>query len=123
SLIGCPLQAEQEEDTMTEKYRLVTRSDFDGLVCAVILKELGMLDEIKFVHPKDMQDGKVEVTSRDITTNVPYVAGVHLAFDHHASEMERVKERPKNHVIDPHAMSAARVVYDYYGGKAKLPRI
>src|ERR1700743_1223008 len=87
-----------------KKYRLVTRSDFDGLVCAVLLKELGMLDEIKFVHPKDMQDGKVEITDRDITTNVPYVKGVHLAFDHHASEAKRVTEKPENHVIDPHAM-------------------
>ncbi|HVJ89186.1 MAG TPA: exopolyphosphatase [Labilithrix sp.] len=105
------------------RFRLVTRSDFDGLVCAVLLKELGMLDEIKFVHPKDMQDGKVEVTSRDITTNLPYVAGVHLAFDHHLSETKRVKERPANHIIDPNAMSAARVVYEYFGGAAKLPRI
>ena len=108
---------------MTEKYRLVTRSDFDGLVCAVLLKELGMLDEIKFVHPKDMQDGKVEVTSRDITTNVPYVPGVHLAFDHHASEASRVKDKPANHIIDPKAMSAARVVYEHFGGAAKMPRI
>lgn len=107
----------------TQKYRLVTRSDFDGLVCAVILKELGMLDEIKFVHPKDMQDGKVECSERDITTNVPYVKGVHLAFDHHLSETKRIAERPANHIIDPKAMSAARVVYDYYGGAAKLPRI
>ena len=108
---------------MTEKYRLVTRSDFDGLVCAVLLKELGMLDEIKFVHPKDMQDGKVPVTNRDITTNVPYVPGVHLAFDHHASEALRVKDKPANHIISPNAMSAARVVYEYFGGAAKLPRI
>ena len=42
-----------------ERYRLVTRSDFDGLVCAALLKQLGMLDDILFVHPKDMQDGKV----------------------------------------------------------------
>jgi nanoRNase/pAp phosphatase (c-di-AMP/oligoRNAs hydrolase) len=108
---------------MSDKYRLVTRSDFDGLVCAVILKELGMLDEIKFVHPKDMQDGKIPVTSRDITTNVPYVPGVHLAFDHHLSETTRVKDKPANHIIDPNAMSAARVVYEYYGGAQKLPRI
>lgn len=107
----------------TGKFRLVTRSDFDGLVCAVILKELGMLDEIKFVHPKDMQDGKVEVSSRDITTNVPYVPGVHLAFDHHLSETTRVKDKPANHVIDPKAQSAARVVYEYFGGAPKLPRI
>ena len=108
---------------MTEKFRLVTRSDFDGLVCAALLKELGMLDEIKFVHPKDMQDGKVEVSNRDITTNVPYVPGVHLAFDHHLSETYRVKDQPANHIIDPKAPSAARVVYNHFGGKEKFPRI
>jgi nanoRNase/pAp phosphatase (c-di-AMP/oligoRNAs hydrolase) len=108
---------------MAQKYRLVTRSDFDGLVCAVLLKELDMLDEILFVHPKDMQDGKIAVTSRDITTNVPYVPGVHLAFDHHLSETVRLKDRAANYIIDPKAMSAARVVYDYFGGAAKFPRI
>jgi nanoRNase/pAp phosphatase (c-di-AMP/oligoRNAs hydrolase) len=108
---------------MTEKFRLVTRSDFDGLVCAVLLKERGILDDIKFVHPKDMQDGKVEVGPRDITTNLPYVAGVHLAFDHHLSETVRVKSRPENHIIDPKAPSAARVVYDHFGGKASFPRV
>ncbi len=104
------------------KYRLITRSDMDGLVCAVILKELNLIDDIKFVHPKDMQDGKIEVTARDISTNLPYVAGVHLAFDHHLSETIR-NEKHDNHIIVPEAPSAARVVYDYYGGKAKLPRI
>lgn len=108
---------------MAQKYRLVTRSDFDGLVCAVLLKELDMLEEILFVHPKDMQDGKIAVTSRDITTNVPYVQGVHLAFDHHLSETVRLKERVTNHIIDPRAMSAARVVYDYFGGAAKFRRV
>src|SRR3954462_15699180 len=94
------------------KYRLVTRSDFDGLVCAAILKELDLIDEIKFVHPKDMQDGVIEITSRDITTNLPYVDGVNLAFDHHLSETIRVGKK-QNHIIDPKAPSAARVVYDY----------
>jgi nanoRNase/pAp phosphatase (c-di-AMP/oligoRNAs hydrolase) len=97
------------------KYRLITRSDFDGLVCAVLLKDLELIDDIKFVHPKDMQDGKIEVTERDITTNLPYVPGVHLSFDHHASETIR-NEVKFNHVIDPNAPSAARVVFDHYGG-------
>lgn len=104
------------------KYRLVTRSDFDGLVCGLLLKELDLVDDITFVHPKDMQDGKVEITGRDITTNLPYVEGVHLAFDHHLSETMRVGPKD-NHVIDPDAPSAARVVYDYYGGKEKFPRV
>jgi len=110
---------------VTSKHRLITRSDFDGLVCAVLLKELDLIDpsEILFVHPKDMQDGKIEVTSRDISTNLPYVEGIGLCFDHHASEIERVGGKHDNHIIDEAAMSAARVVYDHYGGKAKFPRV
>lgn len=106
-----------------EKFRLVTRSDFDGLVCAVLLKNMSLIDDILFVHPKDMQDGKVDVTSRDITTNLPYVPEAHLAFDHHESEMTRVEGTFHNHIIDPDAASAARVVYDYYGGKVGFPKI
>ena len=106
------------------KYRLVTRSDFDGLVCAVLLNELDLIDEITFVHPKDMQDGKVAITERDITTNLPYVPGAHLVFDHHESETVRnAGRRDVNHIIDAHAPSAARVVYDHYGGKAVFARI
>lgn len=106
-----------------QKFRLVTRSDFDGLVCAVLLNELNLIDDIKFVHPKDMQDGKVEVSDRDITTNLPYVPGVHLAFDHHLSETLRTSGEKDNHIITPSAPSAARVVYDYYGGKERFPTI
>lgn len=103
------------------RFRLVTRSDFDGLVCAVLLRHLDLIDDITFVHPKDMQDGKVEITARDVTTNLPYVEGVHLAFDHHLSETLRVGARD-NHVIEAEAPSAARVVYNYYGGAARFPR-
>jgi nanoRNase/pAp phosphatase (c-di-AMP/oligoRNAs hydrolase) len=107
----------------TTKYRLVTRSDFDGLVCGVLLKELDLIDDIKFVHPKDMQDGKIEITDQDITTNLPYVSGVYLAFDHHLSETIRNEEIKPNHIIDPQAPSAARVVYNYYGGAEKFVNI
>lgn len=103
-----------------KKYRLVTRSDMDGLVCGTLLKYIGVIDEIKFVHPKDMQDGKVEVSSNDITTNLPYVEGVYLAFDHHYSETLR-NEKKENHIIDPDADSAAQVVFEYYGGDDKFP--
>ncbi len=108
----------------TSKFRLVTRSDFDGLVCGMLLRELNMIDEVKFVHPKDMQDGIVQITSHDIITNLPYVAGCHLAFDHHASEVLRVGERgPDNHVIDASAPSAARVLFNHFGGAAAFPRV
>ena len=107
-----------------QKHRLVTRSDFDGLVCGILLRELDLIDEIKFVHPKDMQDGIVPVTARDIVTNLPYVAGSHLVFDHHSSEVSRKTGLIyPNHVIDAGAPSAARVVYDYYGGAEAFPRI
>lgn len=105
--------------------RLVTRSDFDGLACAMMLKELQLIDEIKFVHPKDVQDGKIELSKNDITTNLPYDPRVSLAFDHHESEVDRLKaiETGGKLIIDPKARSAARVVYDYYGGKEAFPRI
>ena len=107
------------------KRRLVTRSDFDGLACAMMLRELDLVDEIKFVHPKDVQDGKIDLTKGDITTNLPYDPRVGLAFDHHESEMDRLKaiETGGKLIIDPNARSAARVVYDYYGGKKAFPRI
>jgi len=106
-----------------QKFRLVTRSDFDGLVCGMLLRELDLIDEIKFVHPKDMQDGIVPISGRDIITNLPYVEGCHLAFDHHTSEMTRNAGRDfANHIIDPTAPSAARVVYRHFGAAA-FPRI
>ncbi len=105
-------------------YRLVTRSDFDGLVCGMLLREADLIKEIKFVHPKDMQNGTVPITSQDIITNLPYVDGCYLAFDHHSSEMVRTNGRQTyNHVIDPDAPSAARVVYDYYGGRSSFPNV
>jgi nanoRNase/pAp phosphatase (c-di-AMP/oligoRNAs hydrolase) len=104
-----------------QKFRLVTRSDFDGLVCAVLLKQLNLIDDIKFVHPKDMQDGVIEITSRDIVTNLPYVADAHLVFDHHLSETIRTQGEKANHIIDPEAPSAARVVWEHYGGEETFP--
>lgn len=105
--------------------RLVTRSDFDGLACAMMLKELGLIDDIKFVHPKDVQDGKIELSKTDITTNLPYDPRVGLAFDHHESEEDRLRATETNGklIIDPNARSAARVLYEYYGGRDKFPRI
>lgn len=106
------------------QYRLVTRSDFDGLVCAVLLQELGIIDDIKFVHPKDMQDGKIAIGPRDITTNLPYVPGAHLTFDHHTSEaLRNCFVNGDHYIIDSEAPSAARVVYEYYGGAATFHNI
>jgi nanoRNase/pAp phosphatase (c-di-AMP/oligoRNAs hydrolase) len=102
--------------------RLLTRSDFDGLICAVLLKKLGVMDEWKFVHPKDVQDGLVEVNSNDILANVPYAKGCGLWFDHHMSERERLGmeiefEGASNSAAD----SAARVIWEYYGGHKAFP--
>ncbi len=98
--------------------RLLTRGDFDGLGCAVLLKERGLVHYVRFVHPKDMQDGKIEVTPDDILANVPYVKGCGLWFDHHSSEEERKAYGEFEGVSDPSAPSATRVIYGYYGGKA-----
>ena len=100
--------------------RLVTRSDFDGLVCGALLKNVGVVDDFKFVHPKDLQDGIVEVTNNDILANVPYVEGCGMWFDHHSSESERLGELRFEglHRLLP---SCARVIWEYYGGHARFP--
>ena len=118
-------QSEQNQKAAEKQYRLITRSDMDGLVCAVLLKKIGIIDNITFAHPKDMQDGIIEVGPNDITTNLPYVEGVGLCFDHHDSELERLKgnEKPDNYIIDTQAPSAARVAYHYYGGADKFGAI
>jgi len=107
---------------MAQQFRLVTRSDFDGLVCAVLLKHLDLIDDIKFVHPKDMQDGSIDISDRDITTNLPYVEAAHLVFDHHHSETIRKPGNKTNHIIEAEAPSAARVVWQYYGGYDAFPQ-
>lgn len=101
--------------------RLLTRSDFDGLACGALLKELGMVDEWKFVHPKDIQDGLVEVSENDVLANIPYVPGCGLWFDHHSSENERLGDKVDFKGESRLTDSAARVIYDYYGGKDRLP--
>lgn len=125
-LLGTP-KGEWEAPTGTPEpgaeYRLVTRSDFDGLVCAVLLEQLDMIDDILFVHPNDMQEGRVDIRATDITTNLPYVPGCYIAFDHHLSEIKRLGKKYDNHIINPDAPSAARVVYEYYGGKEGFPNV
>jgi len=100
--------------------RLFTRSDFDGLACGALLQYLGLIDEWKFVHPKDIQDGKVEATDNDILANIPYIKGCKLWFDHHSSESERLGAKAYFEGVSKPAPSCARIIYDYYGGDGKL---
>ena len=105
---------------MSEIYTLYTRSNFDGLVCAALLKEIGLIDEVKFVHPKDVQDGKIQLGETDITASLPYCSGVYMAFDHHSSEAVRTKEVKENYIIEPAAPSSARIIYEYFGGEDRF---
>jgi len=103
-------------------FRLITQSDFDGLVCASLLRNLGLLESVKFVHPREMEEGLISVTQRDIVADLPYTDGVHLVFNHDYGERLRVGEK-QNHIVEPRARSAARVLYEYYGGPATFPDI
>lgn len=102
--------------------RLVTRSDFDGLACGALLLEAGVIDHWKFAHPKDLQDGLIEVTEDDCLANVPYVPGCGLWFDHHSSEQERLSLEGQYKGESRHAPSCARIIYEYYGGKERFPQ-
>ncbi len=102
--------------------RLITRSDFDGLACAALLKEAGVIDCWKFAHPKDLQDGLVEVTENDCLANVPFGDGCGLWFDHHSSEHERLQLEGKYKGESRITPSCARIIYEYYGGKETFPQ-
>jgi hypothetical protein len=103
--------------------RLITRSDFDGLACAVLLKEAGVIDDWLFVHPKDVQDGRVPVTADDILANVPYSPGCGMWFDHHSSEDERHGLPPDFKGASRAAPSCARVIFDFYAGAHQFARL
>jgi len=103
--------------------RLITRADFDGLACGAVLMELGIIDTWKFVHPKDLQDGKIEVNENDLLANVPYVPGCGMWFDHHSSEIERTGTDVDVPGARYTAPSAARIIYQHYGGVVRLPHL
>lgn len=104
--------------------RLITRSDFDGLVCGVLLVDAGIADSYEFVHPRDVVDGKVSVNENDVLANIPFVPGCGLWFDHHISEWERLKlSKEFNYKGRSElAPSCARVIYNYYGGQERFAR-
>lgn len=109
---------------MSAARRLITRGDFDGIVCAALLRHRGVIDRVEFAHPKDMQDGLVAVDDSVVTANLPWVPGVHQAFDHHSSEIERTGTAAgEGYVNVPDAPSAARVIYDHYGGVEGFPGV
>ncbi len=121
--MGPPNAIERNRNTvLVVCMRLVTRSDFDGLACGALLKEAGIIDNWKFAHPKDLQDGIVEVDENDCLANVPFVPGCGLWFDHHSSEFERNELQGKYKGESRIAPSCARIIYDYYGGEERFPQ-
>lgn len=112
------------KDRFKEEFimRLITRSDFDGLACGALLKEVGIVDSWKFVHPKDLQDGLIEITEDDVLANVPFVPGCGLWFDHHSSEFERNQLEGKYKGESRITPSCARIIYEYYGGRERFPQ-
>jgi len=93
--------------------RLITRADLDGLTSAILLQEVEAIDEVDFAHPKDVQDGKVAVSSSDILANLPYDERAALWFDHHVSQSDAAwnPEMKGSFEVAP---SAARVISDHY---------
>ena len=106
---------------MEKKYRLITRSDFDGFVCCLLLKKLDLIDDILFVHPRDMQQKKVKIKERDISANLPYAPGIYMAFDHHESEKKRIGQKYKNFVCNAKKPSAARIIFEYFKIAERFP--
>ncbi len=99
---------------MTEKKRLCTKSDIDGLVSGILLKEMNLIDQIMFCHPRDIEKGIIEIGSGDITAGLPYKENAHLAFDYYAGPATADSDRP-NLIVDKKMPSTSRVIYNYFG--------
>ncbi|HSQ42898.1 MAG TPA: exopolyphosphatase [Fibrobacteraceae bacterium] len=115
---------ERKRIRLSGKYRLITRSDFDGLVCGMLLREAGWVDSVLFTHPKNMQDGTQEVGNRDILVGLPYVHGCAMAFSLQDSDLVP-PEAKENGIFqcNPTSPSVSRLVYSWLGGRLAFPRI
>jgi hypothetical protein len=102
-----------------KKYRLVTRSNFDGIVNTALLLELGIINEICYVQPRQIQDGSFPVSQDDIVTNLPYVTGVHMAFDHRL-DLQGDTKLNDHHALFSDAASVSEVIWEYYGGEKRF---
>lgn len=106
-----------------KKYRLITKSDFDGLMCAVLLKALDKIDDIKFIHPRDIESGKIRITDNDIMAGLPYRENAKMVFDNYPGTAKKIKNTRSNYICDANAPSTSRVIYNSFGGKKRFPQI
>ncbi|MBM4053305.1 MAG: exopolyphosphatase [Planctomycetes bacterium] len=106
-----------------KKYRLITKGDFDGLGCAILLKSLDIIESILFTHPKEIERGNIKITDHDIMTGLPYREEAHLVFDNYPGSIKNAKGKKDNFIIDTHVPSTTKVVYNYFGGKKTFPKI
>lgn len=96
--------------------RLLTRDDFDGLACAALLSEKGVVDSYYFVHPREIQAGNIAVAETDVLANVPYTQGCGLWFSHHTNEDDPKHMKIRFEGDARPAPSTTQVIWDYYGG-------
>jgi hypothetical protein len=96
--------------------RIVTRPDFDGIVCAVLLYEALPIDEpVKWVEPNDLQKGRVHIRNQDIIANLPYGENCALWFDHHYTNRISTSFKGAFKI----APSAAGIIFEHYKGRFK----
>ncbi len=96
--------------------RIVTRPDFDGIVCAVLLFEaLDIKHPVVWVEPNLVQKGLVDIQNEDIVANLPYDDRCALWFDHHYTNQIDTPFKGA-FKISP---SAARVIFEYYKDRFK----
>ena len=94
--------------------RIVTRPDFDGVVCAVLLRDAyGTELPILWAEPGDMQQGRVDVRPGDIVANLPFHKDCAMWFDHHFSN---TPGRPFEGLFEM-APSAAGLVQRYFADR------
>ncbi|MEN8223325.1 MAG: exopolyphosphatase [Acidobacteriota bacterium] len=91
--------------------RIVTRPDFDGIVCAALLMEVFEITEpVLWVEPVKINNKAVEIKEGDILANLPYDERCSFWFDHHFTNSVDADFKGEYRL----APSAAGIIYDHF---------
>ncbi|CAH2029850.1 hypothetical protein [Trichlorobacter ammonificans] len=100
---------------MSGRKRLLTKCDIDGMACGILLKERGLVEEVRFCQAWEIDNGSMAIGDSDITAGLPCRPQAWLAFDHY---QDAASVRTERIIVDTTRRSTARVIHDYFGASA-----
>ena len=95
----------------TQPMTLVTKSDIDGMVTAILLQHLTLIQKVIFSSKEAIQEGTQKLSEKTITVNLPFAKGAKHAYDYKLSTDLVINHF---HTLDTQATSAAALIFHRY---------